>query len=218
MVVLDKHDALNPFQWPLKLWHSLQSAFGDHELGIWVVRCRRGSLGTSLVDTGGEAKEPFRMAVLIDGFMYGAEASGSAGECCGTWKVDCSKRYAESSGLECAGWVRLFGNPIVVRSREELVAIAEFLQGQEYLEGDWDSSDFVRCMIAGATNQSFEEADLLLGKTYNALKIVAPPDLFYWPRTSRFTPRWPVEDDPVLESLLRHLEMSPEMRWPCEPV
>lgn len=75
MVVLDRADVLNPFQWPKKIIHGFQNAFGDKERCIWAVRFgkRAWLRGMDFMSSLHGLRKEFRKAVLINGYVYKCE-------------------------------------------------------------------------------------------------------------------------------------------------
>ena len=121
-MVFDIQDILVLARWPRKLAQFAQTLYADHESGIWLVR------SDAFITMGCLC----HMAILIDGFVYEISTGGQgslslAGDL--KWQVHASETY-QSSGY--GGWVRVFGNPKCMRTRQELKQYAESLAGTRY--------------------------------------------------------------------------------------
>ncbi|CAL1149018.1 unnamed protein product [Cladocopium goreaui] len=138
---------LLPWQWPRKLLQFTQTLTVNHEHGIWLVRT-----STPVALVGLEC----HLAVLIDGFVYeiGLPADRDRTEILflksGKWEVSWHTPYGF---CDYKGWVRVYGNPRVLKTRDELVAYAKSLEGKDYDFLDMNCQDFCILMIAFACDK-----------------------------------------------------------------
>ncbi|CAE7632396.1 unnamed protein product [Symbiodinium sp. CCMP2592] len=149
-------------QWPLKIAQFVQSVALDHTRGIWLVR----SWSTFVT-----IAPLYHMAVMIDGFVYdigvhgaGTSDSGiSRSSADATWEVSSDATY-ENSGY--VGWVRLYDNPEVNKSRNELKEFADSLNGEAYHLLLNNCHEFCYRMISFATGESLDLTSERTAKTF----------------------------------------------------
>ena len=111
------------------------------------------------------------MAILIDGFVYEISTGGQgslslAGDL--NWQVHASETY-QSSGY--SGWVRVFGHPKCMRTRQELKQYAESLAGTPYDPMLENCQHFCKKMIAYATRDMCSH--------FNSIEMTFTPERAY---------------------------------------
>mmetsp|Transcript_27402 Transcript_27402/g.64432 ORF Transcript_27402/g.64432 Transcript_27402/m.64432 type:complete len:180 (+) Transcript_27402:82-621(+) len=151
-----------PGMWPYKIAQFVQSVALDHTRGIWLVRswCFPFTIGPT-----------YHLAVMIDGFVYdigvhgaGTSDSGiSRSSADATWEVSSDATYGDSGYV---GWVRLYDNPEVNKSRDELKEFADSLNGEVYHLLLNNCHDFCYRMISFATGEPLSLSSARAAKTF----------------------------------------------------
>ena len=141
---------VNPLRWPRAVVTSIQRNTLDTTEGVWIGRS--GGVGLTLFP----GLDVAHWAVSINGDIYeiGVEGPGLSGSGTtrsagkhssgtgGTWKVFTEDRIEGRRGQELQ-WTRLYGNPPVIRTGEELLDYASQFEGADYGLGHPNCQDFV---------------------------------------------------------------------------